>query len=125
MSSKRSGARSWFSHNRSTPVTHLGPDTLVSIHLGAIMSRARYTSDPAPVIEELTDTAGDRVEVLQEAVGTWIGFYEDDYTRTLADALRAIRGVEPWIAVGVERRAVPDHRTPKAHEGASWPQRET
>jgi hypothetical protein len=105
-------------------MSRLSPDTLLSIHLGAIMSRARYTSDTAFVIAELTETAGDRLEVLQEAVGTWIGFYEDDYTRTLADALRDIPGVEPWIAVGVERRAIPDHRTPKAHEGASWPQRD-
>jgi hypothetical protein len=105
-------------------MSRLSPDTLLSIHLGTIISRAQYTSNPEPVIAELLETAGDRVEVLREAVGTWIGFYEDDYTRTLCDALRTIPGVEPWIRVGVERRAIPDHRTPTAHEGASWPMRE-
>lgn len=105
-------------------MTRLSPDTLLSIHLGAIMSRNRYTTNPAPVIAELLSTAGDRVGVLQEAAGTWVGFYEDDYVRTLCDALRGISGVGPWIAVGVERRSIPDHRTPTAHEGASWPLRE-
>lgn len=105
-------------------MSRLSPDTLLSIHLGAIMSRNRYTKNPAPVIAELIETAGDRVEVLQEAVGMWIGFYEDEYVRTLCDALRGIPGVEPWIVVGADRRAIPDHRTPTAHEGASWPLRE-
>lgn len=102
----------------------LSPDTLLSIHLGAIMSCNRYTTDPAPVIAELLETAGDRTSVLQEAVGTWIGFYEDEYVQRLCDALREIPGVGQWIAVGAGRRAVPDHRTPVAHEGASWPMRE-
>ena len=102
----------------------LSPDTLLSIHLGAIMSRNRYTTDPAPVIAELLETAGDRVEVLREAVGTWVGFYEDDYVRTLCDALREVPDVEQWIVEGARRRAVPDHRTPTAHEAASWPVRE-
>lgn len=105
-------------------MSRLSPDTLLSIHLGAIMSRARYTSDPAPVIAELLEAAGDRVEVLREAVGTWIGFYEDDYTRALCDGLRSIPGVEAWIVEGARRRAVPNHRTPKAHAAASWPLRE-
>lgn len=105
-------------------MSRLSPETLLSIHLGAIMSRNRYTTNPAPVVAELLETAGDRVGVLQEAVGTWIGFYEDDYVRTLCDALREIPGVDPWIRVGADRRAIPDHRTPTAHEGASWPLRE-
>lgn len=105
-------------------MSRLSPDTLLSIDLGAIMSRARYTKNPATVIAELVKTAGDRTSVLQEAAGTWVGFYEDEYTRTLCDALRDIPGVGPWIRVGVERRSIPDHRTPTAHEGASWPERE-
>lgn len=88
------------------------------------MSRNRYTTNPAPVIAQLISTAGDRISVLQEAAGTWVGFYEDEYTRVLCDALREIPGVGPWIRVGVERRSIPDHRTPTAHEGASWPLRE-
>jgi len=105
-------------------MSRLSPATLLSIHLGAIMSRNRYAMNPAPVIAELVSTAGERVEVLQEAAGTWIGFYEDAHVRTLCDALREIPGIEPWIAVGAERRAIPDHRTPNAHEGASWPLRD-
>lgn len=105
-------------------MSRLSDDTLLSIDLGAMMSRARYTSDPAPVVAELLETAGDHVSVLQEAAGTWVGFYEDEYTRVLCDALRETPGVGPWIRVGVERRSIPDHRTPTAHEGASWPERE-
>lgn len=101
----------------------LSRDTLLSIHLGAILSRNRYTKDPAPVIAELIATAGDRVDVLNEAAGTWVGFYEDDYVRVLCAALRELPGLEPWIAVGANRRAQPDHRTPTAHAGAAWPAR--
>lgn len=105
-------------------MSRLSPGTLLSIHLGTIMSRNRYTSDPAPVIAELLEVAGDRVDVLQEAVGTWVGFYEDEYVRALCDALRGIPGVDPWIIVGAERRSIPDHRTPDAHQGATWPKRQ-
>jgi len=105
-------------------MSRLAPDTLLSIDLGAIMSRARYTKNPAPVVSELVETAGDHVSVVPEAASKRVGFYEDEYTRVLCDALREIPGVGPWIRVGVERRAVPDHRTPTAHEGASWPLRE-
>lgn len=88
------------------------------------MSRNRYTTAPAPVVAELLETAGDRAAVLQEAVGTWIGFYEDDYVQPLCDALRVIPGVDEWIVEGARRRAIPDHRTPSAREGVSWPRRE-
>lgn len=102
-------------------MSRLSPDTMLSIELGSICSRNRYTTDPAPVIAELLATAGDRVEILQQSVGSWIGYYEDAYTLTLATALRELPGLEPWIALGADRRAQPDHRTPLAHAGASWP----
>lgn len=101
----------------------LSPDVLLSIELGAICSRNRYTTNPAPVVGELLAAAGDRVEILQQSVGSWIGYYEDAYTATLAAALRELPGIEPWIAEGKYRRSVPDHRTPTAHAGASWPER--
>ena len=37
----------------------LNPDVLLAIHLSAIMSRNRYTRDPATVIAELHDIAGE------------------------------------------------------------------
>lgn len=95
---------------------------MLNIELGAICSRNRYTTDPAPVIAELLAAAGDRVEILQQSVGSWIGYYEDTYTIVLSTALRELPGLEPWIAVGANRRAQPDHRTPTAHAGASWPE---
>lgn len=104
-------------------MTRLSPDTLLSIELGSICSRNRYTTDTGPVIAQLLATAGDRVEILQEAVGSWIGFYEDEYTITLASALRELPDLEPWIAQGAYRRSIPDHRTPTAHASASWPER--
>ncbi|CAH0138248.1 hypothetical protein [Microbacterium foliorum] len=74
-------------------------------------------------MEQLLTTAGARVEVLREAIGSWIGFYEDAYTITLATALRELPGLEPWIAEGTVRLAQADHHTPEAHARASWPQR--
>lgn len=104
-------------------MSRLPPDTMLSIELGSICSRNRYTKDPRPVIAELLAAAGDRVEILQQSVGSWIGYYEDAYTITLATALRELPGLDPWIAEGEYRRSVPDHRTPTAHAGASWPER--
>lgn len=105
-------------------MSRLSPDTMLSIELGSICSRNRYTSHPGPVIAELLATAGDRVDILTESVGTWVGFFEDAETLTLCTALRQLPGLEPWIAVGANRRAQPDHRTPTAHAGASWPEQQ-
>lgn len=91
----------------------LSPDVALSIHLDAICSRNRYTQNPAPVIDELRATASDRPDILAEAVGTWVGFFEDDYTLTLCTALRELPDLEPWIALGQHRRSLPDHRTPR------------
>lgn len=102
----------------------LSPDTMLSITLDAICSRNRYSTDPESVIAELYATAGDRLDILTESVGTWVGFFEDAQIATLCAALHELPGLEPWIKVGVERRSIPDHRTPAAHEGASWPLRE-
>ncbi|MCP1427530.1 hypothetical protein J3D45_000028 [Microbacterium foliorum] len=51
-------------------MTRLSADTLLSIELGAICSRNRYTTDPAPVVEQLLIAVSDRVEVFREAVGS-------------------------------------------------------
>lgn len=88
-------------------MSRLSPDTMLSIELGSICSRNRYTSEPGPVIAELLATAGDRVEILQQSVGSWVGYYEDDYTRILCAALRELPNLEPWIMAGQERRSMP------------------
>lgn len=94
------------------PSRGLSRETLLSIKLDAICSRNRYTSDPAPVIAELRAAAGDRLDVLTESVGLWVGFFEDDYTRTLCGALRDLPGLEPWLTEGARRRSRKDHSTP-------------
>lgn len=48
----------------------LSPDAMLSIELDAICSRNRYTADTAPVIAKLHATAGDRLNILTESVGT-------------------------------------------------------
>ncbi|WP_295105737.1 hypothetical protein, partial [uncultured Microbacterium sp.] len=88
----------------------LSPDVMLSITLDAICSRNRYTRDPGPVIVELHQTAGDRLDILTESVGIWVGFFEEAHIATLCTALRELPGLEPWIAVGANRRAQPDHR---------------
>ena len=50
---------------------------MLSITLDAICSRNRYTTDSAPVIAELYATAGERLDILTESVGTWVGFFEE------------------------------------------------
>ncbi|WP_157555061.1 hypothetical protein [Microbacterium paraoxydans] len=84
----------------------------LSVELDAICSRNRYTTDPAPVLDELRSTAGERVDVLAEAVGTWVGYFEGEYTVTLCAALRTLPGLEPWIALGQHRRSLPAPSTP-------------
>lgn len=90
----------------------LSPEARLTVHLDAICSRNRYTKDPAPVLAELIATAGERTDLLTEAVGTWVGYFEDDYIRILCDALRELPGLEPWIALGQYRRSLPDPSTP-------------
>ncbi|QWY84611.1 hypothetical protein QEH34_gp29 [Microbacterium phage Footloose] len=91
----------------------LSPATKLSVELDAICSRNRYTTDPAPVLDELRATAGERTDVLAEAVGTWVGYFEGEYTATLCTALRTLPGLEPWIALGQHRRSLPDPSTPE------------
>lgn len=90
----------------------LHPDVQLSVRLDAICARNQYTADPAPVIAELKAAAGDRTDVLAEAVGTWVGYFEDEHTRTLCTALRALPGLDGWIALGQHRRSLPDPSTP-------------
>ena len=84
----------------------------LSVALDAICSRNRYTTDPAPVLAELKAAASERTDVLAEAVGTWVGYFEDEYTATLCAALRTLPDLEPWIALGQQRRSLPDPSTP-------------
>lgn len=95
------------------PKRGLSPDVALSVTLDAICSRNRYTTDPAPVIAELLATAGDREDILAESVGTWVGYFEDGDIITLTTALRALPGLDRWIALGQHRRSMPDHSTPR------------
>lgn len=99
----------------------LSEDVMLSVTLDAICSRNRYTTDPEAVVAELRAAAGDRIDILQESVGIWVGYFDSSPIRTLASALRQIPGLEEWISVGEERRARPDHRTPAARFGSPWP----
>lgn len=94
------------------PSRGLSPDVRLSVHLDAICSRNRYTSNPMPVIDELLATAGDRRDILTESVGTWVGYFEDNHTRILCAALRELPHLEQWIALGRERFEAPHHSTP-------------
>lgn len=94
------------------PSRGLSPDVALSIEISTVMSRNRYTADPAPVIAELYATAGDRPDLLAVEVGRWIGYYEDDYTRVLTTALRALPlDLADAIAYGLERRGADHHST--------------
>lgn len=90
----------------------LSPATKLSVELDAICSRNRYTTDTAPVLDELKAAAGERTDVLAEAAGTWVGYFEGEYTATLCAALKTLPDLEPWIALGQHRRSLPDPSTP-------------
>lgn len=90
----------------------LSREVLLDIQLSAICSRNQYTGDPAPVIDELRGVAGDRVDILARVAGTWSGYFDDEYTHTLATALREILGAEAWVALGKHRRGMPPHKNP-------------
>lgn len=94
------------------PSRGLSPTVKLSVALDAICSRNRYTPDPVPVVAELRATAGDRTDVLAEAVGTWVGYFEDENNATLCTALRTLPGLEQWIALGRFRRGMRAHSTP-------------
>lgn len=94
------------------PLRGLSPAVKLSVTLDAICSRNRYTRDPEPVLDELRAAAGDRTDVLAEAVGTWVGYFEDDNNATLCTALRTLPDLEQWIALGRFRRGMRAHSTP-------------
>lgn len=61
----------------------LSPEKMLTVTLDAICSRNRYTESPAAVVAELYAAAGDRVDLLQESVGTWV--YAALYCNELTD----------------------------------------
>ncbi|MGN7969037.1 hypothetical protein [Microbacterium sp. 22296] len=90
----------------------LHPDVALGIHLSTICSRNRYTTDPAPVIAELFDVAGDRGDVLAFEVGRWAGYYDDEHTAVLVAAIiESVPGAEEWAPTGREKRSAPAHGT--------------
>lgn len=96
------------------PARTIHPDTLLSIKVGCVMTRNQFTKDPAPVMVELRSTAGDRLDVLAAEVGRFIGFYDDQYTHTLVDALHAEftdLDLQPHIELGQRRRNAGTHGT--------------
>ncbi|MGX5772715.1 hypothetical protein ACWKWN_18385 [Microbacterium trichothecenolyticum] len=93
-------------------MNRLSREKLLGVELSSICSRNRYSMDAAPVIAELRGRAGNRIDILAEAAGLWVGYFADEYTRTLADALLEIDGVGPWIEIGRKRRGMPPHKTP-------------
>lgn len=91
----------------------LNKTRMLDVELASICSRNRYTTDPAPVIAELRERAGKRTDILAHAAGLFAGYFDDKYTRTLTDALRAeIDGIDPWLQVGRKRRGGPAHSAP-------------
>lgn len=94
------------------PTRRLNPDVLLSIKISTVMSRNEFTDDPEPVIAELYETAGDRIDLLTIEVGRWIGFYEADHNHTLVTALRALNlDMADAISLGQSRRVAPSHTT--------------
>lgn len=96
------------------PSRSLDPDVALGIKIGAVMTRNRYEQDDVQrVVDELYATAGDRLDLLAEEVGLFIGFYEDQDTITLTTALRKLPlDMADAIALGEYRRDLPMHGAP-------------
>lgn len=85
----------------------LSPEVALGVQLSATCSRNEYTIGPAPVIEELIATAGDRTDILAKEAGIWSGFNENyEFSRVLAVSLRENPGVAQWVGLGRQRRDV-------------------
>lgn len=83
----------------------LHPDVDLSVQLDAICARGQYTRAPVPVIAELRTAAADRLDILHESVGCWVGYFESPETHTLCAALlEAFPDAAPWVEVGRRRR---------------------
>lgn len=94
----------------------LHPDVALSVRLDAICSRSRYTADPGRVIDEIARLTVDREGVRDETVGAWVGFFRDEYTATLCDALLdAFAGALAHEHVGERRRGSATHSAPHVH----------
>ncbi|MCI9857117.1 hypothetical protein [Microbacterium proteolyticum] len=90
----------------------LHPDVALGMHLSAICSRNRYTSDPAPVIAKLLAVAGDRGDVLAFEVGRWAEYYDEKHTAVLVAAIvDGIPCAAEWTHEGRARRGAPSHGT--------------
>lgn len=88
----------------------LHPDIMLGIRLSTICSRNQYETDTAPVISQLLEAAGDRVDVLAMEAGKWAGYYDTDHTAALVAAIIAdIPGAAEWVDAGRQRRAAPTH----------------
>jgi hypothetical protein len=62
------------------PSRPIDPDTHLGVRLSAIMARHAYTRHPDAVVDELCRVAGERLDILAEEVGVWIGFHESEHT---------------------------------------------
>jgi hypothetical protein len=87
-------------------------DTLLDIELSAYCSRHRYTTNPEPVLTHLYARAGNRTDILAMVAGSWAGYYRDQHTRVLADALERVEGAGPWVELGRSRRSKAPHKNP-------------
>lgn len=99
----------------------LDADALLGIRLAAMMTRQKFTRDPASVVAELRATAGGRVDVLAREAGIWAGFYDDEHTHDLAVALLEIDGAEKWVALGRRRRGARPYTSEGFGTGKSAP----
>lgn len=51
--------------------------------------------------------------VRDETIGTWVGFFRDEHTTLLCDALlEALPGARDYEHIGTRRRGVPVHGAP-------------
>ncbi|GAA3663406.1 hypothetical protein [Microbacterium marinilacus] len=95
----------------------LSAETLLDIHLSAILTRHKWDADPEPVIAELRREAGDRLDILAAAAGRWAGFTEkDEAAQALVAAVMQLDlpGLDEATVLGRDRARQRPHGTPPA-----------
>lgn len=96
------------------PSRRLSPRTALDVAMSSVITRNLRTDDPEAVLADLRALAGADVDMLREVAGLSCGYYRDEYSAVLCDALEAqIDGLEPWIELGRRRRARGVHGGPE------------
>ncbi|MEQ6898702.1 hypothetical protein [Microbacterium sp. KR10-403] len=81
------------------------PDTALSVALDAICARHQHEPGAGVAIVELRAAAGDRLDILHQTIGEWVGYFDDESRHEYcAELLDAFPAAAAHVDVGRRRR---------------------